>query len=32
VGINPLSLDFNWKVETPIISERDSSLPEYSNF
>lgn len=32
VGINPLSLDFNWKVEIPIISERDSSLPEYSNF
>lgn len=28
-GINPLSIDFNWRVENPIISERDSSHPNF---
>ena len=28
-GINPLSIDFNWRVENPIISERDNSHPNF---
>jgi len=28
-GINPLSIDFNWRVENPIISERDRSHPSF---
>jgi len=31
LGINPLSVDFDWKVENPIISERDLSLPNFSS-
>jgi len=27
LGLNPLSLDFNWCVENPIISEKDLKLP-----
>lgn len=31
IGINPLSFEFNWKVENPIISNRDSILPASSS-
>tara|TARA_A100000164_G_C21854301_1_gene746672 strand:+ start:599 stop:1144 length:546 start_codon:yes stop_codon:yes gene_type:complete len=27
IGINPLSLDFDWKVENPIISDKDKNFP-----
>ena len=27
IGVNPLSLSFDWKVSDPILSERDKSLP-----
>ncbi len=32
IGINPLSFEFNWKIDKPIISNRDSSLPAFSSF
>ena len=28
-GINPLSLDFDWKVDQPIVSEKDLSYPSF---
>lgn len=31
IGINPLSLRFDWKVSNPILSEKDKSLPNIDN-
>jgi len=31
-GINPLSIDVDWEVETPILSERDSQLPSIDSY
>jgi dTDP-4-dehydrorhamnose 3,5-epimerase len=30
-GINPLTLPYKWKSESPIISDRDLSLPEFKH-
>tara|TARA_S200000501_G_scaffold348976_1_gene364688 strand:+ start:353 stop:898 length:546 start_codon:yes stop_codon:yes gene_type:complete len=29
-GINPLSIDFDWNVDDPILSERDSNHPRFN--
>jgi len=31
-GISPLSVDFDWNVNNPVISEKDLKLPTYENF
>lgn len=32
IGINPLSLGYNWNIEFPNISERDLALPKLKDF
>lgn len=31
-GINPLSINVDWEVESPILSDRDSQLPSINSF
>ena len=32
IGVNPLSLDYDWQVEDPIVSDKDSNLPSIKHF
>ena len=32
IGVNPLSLGYDWRVEDPIVSDKDNNLPSIKNF
>lgn len=32
IGINPLSLNFDWKVSNPLLSDKDKSFPNIDDF
>jgi dTDP-4-dehydrorhamnose 3,5-epimerase len=31
-GVHPLSLDFEWPMENPVLSDRDAAFPKWSDF